>query len=108
MSDVTIPADAAKAQATVLRGAARTLGDKPLAAELLAAADLFDPRPVSLRDECIEVAATRIGVERTVDAVLAVVRRRIEALPNHPDDRHVWQVIRRAAVLALFDEDGAR
>jgi hypothetical protein len=68
-------------------------------------ADLLDPRPVSLRDECIAALNERVACctqcePPSADAVLAVVRRRIEALPDVAMSRDAY----RRNVLALFGE----
>ncbi len=89
MSDVTIPADVARRMADHFRNVEVERrrdgyqGPATLASEW---ADLLDPRPVSLRDEVADALAhlnvgRREAWVRDADAVLAVVRRRIEALP---------------------------
>ena len=85
MSDVTIPADAAKAAAVILRVAAMKDaalkgqdGTRYRAADL---ADLLDPPAPSLRDELIDAVIQHPGdATGAVDDFLAVVRRHVEAL----------------------------
>ncbi len=130
MSDVTIPADVARDMAATFRALTEGRNVKT-SAGLRGWADLLDPRPVSLRDEVAEKVRDRrvalangqsrpgalplmgatyvsIGDGLLADAVLAVVRRRIEALrPKGVGPFHPW-ADPFDAVLALFDEDGAR
>lgn len=86
---------------------------------LLAAADLLAPKPPTLRDEVVEaIRETPLRpitdtYERAADAVLAVVRRRIEALCDQAsrevaawsqfDHQPRTATLRPADVLALFD-----
>jgi hypothetical protein len=112
--DVTLSADVAREMAQAWR--AYAVGDViQTSAEVNAWADLLDPRPVSLRDEVADrlLAAhegmTPKNARLLTDAVLAVVKARIEAiatahtdLPGCPDrlaDDY------RADVLALFGDD---
>jgi hypothetical protein len=115
-ADVTIPADVAKHLAAVLRSPEPF----PLGMEEQLA-DLLDPRPVSLRDECITVMQRRFRVydlnaaetEAVVDALLAVVKARIETLPQTSVVRRgfIGDVVTRERglllddVLALFRDD---
>jgi hypothetical protein len=90
VSDVTIPADVAKRLAGHLRGYAE-VGEVNLRAESAQQwAELLDPKPLSLREEAAQVVIPATGLcEHTIgdsdayavaDAVLAVVRDRIQAL----------------------------
>ena len=111
MSDVTLPADEARTLAEFLRN---TDGVTPGVTAMCARwADLLDPRPVSLRDE---VAAALLNEPQAwprgddaflsrlyADTALAVVRRRIEALPPTRVD-NVGGLTLRHQVLGLFDE----
>jgi hypothetical protein len=85
VSDVTLPAADAKALAMALRnmnenhyyGPVLTIMGRPVSEWV----ELLDPRPASLRDECIAALAEAWRGDddfHEVDAVLAVVRRRVE------------------------------
>lgn len=67
-----------------------------------------DPKPPTLRDEALRELLRRGGDRREaadgITAALAVVRRRIEALPSFvPDNCVVLEALVRDDVLALFD-----
>ena len=88
--DVTLAPGVARELATFLR----TRFGQP---EAVAWADLLDPRPVSLRDEALDAYRRAPAHDfAEVDAVLAVVKARIEALPFAADVHDV---------LALFGDE---
>ena len=103
MSDVTIPADVARRIAAVLRTHVDTVPTGSAAATQWGAlADLLDPPPRSLRDEVAEAiagsyrndGAWKIKWQEHADAVLAVVRRHVEALPASvivPDAEYLYR-----------------
>jgi hypothetical protein len=111
VADVTIPADVAKALAMWLRresresGQALTLNLQPIDE----VADLLDPKPPRPELwEAVRVAAMLADNDpgwRAVDAVLAVVRERIEAIPANGGfrDYNEGRDSFKHDVLALFD-----
>jgi hypothetical protein len=96
--DVTIPAETARDIAAYLRG--RAPGLPSFGAGWV---DLLDPRPVSLREACVNAMHdVEPDADRAVvDAVLAVVKARIEALPT----RAMTPMLLRDDVLALFGDE---
>jgi hypothetical protein len=122
MSDtVTIPADVAKRYASQLRGILDYDAVEPGGLtrfqrdDLVSVADLLDPKPQTLREQVAEVFLT-LGrrAEPTprhevADAVLAVVRDAVAALPcfggpsSSDDVGPTTAVGYRAAVLRLLD-----
>lgn len=101
--DVTIDRETAQRLAVLLRGEASTTKE-----ERLRLADLLDPPPPSLRDEvelCLRDTVSQWQGEDffpQTDAVLAVVRKRIEALPVGAGG--CWSAGCADVVLALFEE----
>lgn len=107
MTDVTIPREMAKDIANYLR---YQMGREGMPMPLAGYADLLDPPPPSLRDEVAEAiagsyrndGAWKIKWQEHADAVLAVVRRHVEALPASvivPDAEYLY----RDEVLRLLD-----
>ncbi len=113
MSDVTIPSDVAQSMAREWRALYDDKAKRGMYVTYLREwADLLDPKKPTLRDEVAAVISANRGHDascvvchRDADAVLAVVKARIKALPtvvSHIDSEHF---VSRDDVLALFGDE---
>ena len=108
--DVTIPRVTAKRAASALRRQASVAVDPSAAVTLDEVADLLDPPAASLRDGVADLITERAGTgpahdplnRGKADLVLAVVRKRAEALDQHWCVHVGGALVRRADLLALL------